>query len=66
MGVDDVSAYIFICFPFLHPHAAEGIEDSLVGYIKCKVESIRIRIKEENKNNCHREEPGMQFMIHMV
>lgn len=53
MGMNDVSAYIFKCFSFLRHHAAEGIEDSLVGYIKYKVESIKIWVKEENKNYCH-------------
>lgn len=66
MSVDDISAYIFICFPFMHHHAAEGREDSLVGYIKYKAESIKIWRKEENKNNYHQEEPGMRLMIGMI
>lgn len=50
----------------MHHHAAEGIEDRLVGDIKSKAESITIWRKEENTNNYHQEEPGMQLMICML
>lgn len=50
----------------MYHHAAEGIEDSLAGYIKYEAESIKIWRKEENKNNYHQEEPGMQLMICMI
>lgn len=33
----------------MHHHAAEGIWDTFEGYVKYKIESIKIGINEENK-----------------